>query len=48
MSAICAFSRAEAVQPGEVHAKYEDGILRIDVPKKETQAVESPSRIAIG
>ena len=42
------FYVGEAVQPGEVHAKYEDGILRIDVPKKETQAVESPSRIAIG
>ena len=42
------FYVGEAVQPGEVHAKYEDGILRIDVPKKEAQAVESPSRIAIG
>ena len=42
------FYVGEAVQPGEVHAKYEAGILRIDVPKKETQAVESPSRIAIG
>ena len=36
------------VEPDQVTAKYEDGILRIDVPKKETQAVESPSRIAIG
>ena len=36
------------IPSGDVHAKYEDGILRIDVPKKEAQAVESPSRIAIG
>ena len=42
------FYVGEAVRTGEVHAKYEDGILRIDVPKKEAQAVESPSRIAIG
>ena len=42
------FYVGEAVQPGEVHARYEDGILRLELPKKDLRAVQSPSRIAIG
>ena len=35
------------VKPEEVHAKYEDGILKLSVPKVEEQAVDNPNRIAI-
>ena len=31
----------------EVHAKYEDGVLKLDVPKKEAKAVENTTQIAI-
>ena len=31
----------------DVHAKYEDGVLKLDIPKKEVQAVENKSQIAI-
>ena len=30
------------VKPEEVHAKYEDGILKLSVPKVEEQAVDNP------
>ena len=35
------------VKPEEVHAKYEDGILKLSVPRVEGKAVENPNRIAI-
>ena len=35
------------VKPEEVHAKYEDGILKLSVPKVEEQAVDNPNRTAI-
>ena len=35
------------VKPEEVHAKYEDGILKLSVPRVEGKAVENPNRVAI-
>ena len=36
------------VEPGQVSAKYEDGILRISLPKQDGQALPRTSTIAIG
>ena len=36
------------VEPGQVSAKYEDGILRISLPKQDRQALPKTSTIAIG
>ena len=36
------------VEPGQVSAKYEDGILRISLPKQDRQALPRTSTIAIG
>ena len=47
----CAVDLAEDVEDFEAeveHARYEDGILRLELPKKDLRAVQSPSRIAIG
>lgn len=35
------------VQPEEIHAKYEDGILKLTLPKADQKALENPNRIAI-
>ena len=35
------------VKPEDIHAKYEDGILKLTVPKEDQKAVESQNRIAI-
>ena len=31
----------------DIHAKFENGILKLDVPKKEVKAVEAKKRVAI-
>lgn len=31
----------------DIHAKFENGILKLDVPKKEAKAVEAKKRVAI-
>ncbi len=36
-----------AVTEEDIKAKYEDGILRLSIPKKETKAVENKKYIAI-
>lgn len=41
------FFIGEDVKQEEVHAKYEDGILRLSVPKKEAAAVERKNYISI-
>ena len=37
----------EGVTQEDIKAKYEDGILRLSVPKKEAKAVENKKYIAI-
>ena len=41
------FYVGENVTQEDVHAKYEDGILKLTVPKKEQKKVEESSHIAI-
>ena len=41
------FFVGEAVTEGDIHAKYEDGILKISVPKKEPEKVEKNGYISI-
>ena len=41
------FYIGENVTQEDVHAKYEDGILKLTVPKKEQKKVEEASHIAI-
>ena len=41
------FYVGEAITEEDVHAKYEDGILKLSVPKKEAKAVEQTKHIAI-
>ncbi|RHR30322.1 Hsp20/alpha crystallin family protein [Clostridium sp. AF19-22AC] len=41
------FYVGEEVTQEDVHAKYEDGILRLQVPKKDAPAVEKNDYIAI-
>ncbi len=45
------FSRSfyvgDAVSEEDIHAKYEDGILKLSVPKKAPKAVEKNGYIAI-
>ena len=41
------FYVGDAITEEEVHAKYEDGILKLSVPKKEAKAVEQTKHIAI-
>ena len=47
----CAMSRSfyvgEGITQEDIKAKYEDGILRLSVPKKEAKAVENKKYIAI-
>ncbi len=35
------------VQPEDIHAKYEDGILKLTLPKADQKAVENQNHIAI-
>ena len=35
------------VKPDEIKAGYEDGILRLEIPKREAKAASAPNRIAI-
>lgn len=41
------FYVGEAVTADEVHAKFEDGILKLSIPKKDPKAVEEKHYIAI-
>ena len=41
------FYVGDAITEEDVHAKYEDGILKLSVPKKEAKAVEQAKHIAI-
>ena len=41
------FFVGKAVQPEDIHAKYADGILTLEVPKKEAKKVEEKKTIAI-
>ena len=41
------FYVGEAVDEEDVHAKYEDGILKISVPKKEPEKIEKNGYISI-
>ncbi len=35
------------IQPEDIHAKYEDGILKLTLPKADQKAMEHQNRIAI-
>ena len=35
------------IQPEDLHAKYEDGILKLTLPKADQKAIEHQNRIAI-
>ena len=41
------FYVGDAITEEDIHAKYEDGILKLSVPKKEAKAVEQTKHIAI-
>ena len=41
------FYVGEAVNEEDIHAKYEDGILKISVPKKEPEKIEKNGYISI-
>ena len=41
------FFIGEGITENDVKAKYEDGILRLSIPKKEVKAVEKPNYISI-
>ena len=41
------FYVGDAITEEDVHAKYEDGILKLSVPKKEAKAVEQTKHIDI-
>ena len=41
------FYVGDAITEEDVHAKYEDGILKLSVPKKEAKAVEQTKHTAI-
>lgn len=41
------FYVGKTVEPEDIHAKYEDGVLKLEVPKKEAKKVEEKKTIAI-
>ena len=41
------FYVGEDITEDDIHAKFENGILKLDVPKKEAKAVETKKQIAI-
>lgn len=41
------FYVGEDILDTDIHARFENGILKLDVPKKEAKAVETKKRVAI-
>lgn len=41
------FYVGDDITENDIHAKFENGILKLDVPKKEAKAVETKKRVAI-
>lgn len=41
------FYVGENVTENDIHAKFEDGVLHLEVPKQEAKAIETRKRIAI-
>ena len=41
------FYVGDHITEDDIHAKFENGILQLDVPKKEVKAVETKKRVAI-
>lgn len=41
------FYVGDDITEDDIHAKFENGILKLDVPKKEAKAVETKKRVAI-
>ena len=41
------FYVGKTIEPEDIHAKFEDGVLKLDVPKKEAKKVEEKKTIAI-
>ena len=41
------FYVGDHITEDDIHAKFENGILQLDVPKKEAKAVETRKRVAI-
>ena len=41
------FYVGDGISEDDIHGKFENGILQLDVPKKETKAVETKKRISI-
>ena len=41
------FYIGEGVKQSDIHAKYEDGILKLDIPKQDKKAVEESKYISI-
>ncbi len=41
------FYVGSSVREEDIKAKFEDGLLRLSIPKKDEHAIESPRRIAI-
>lgn len=41
------FYVGDAIHEEDIHAKYEDGILKLSVPKKDQQVIENKGLIAI-
>lgn len=41
------FYVGEGVTQDEIHAKFEDGILKLSIPKKDAKAVEKKNYISI-
>lgn len=41
------FYVGETIEPSDIHAKYTDGVLVIDIPSKAPQRVEEEKKIAI-
>lgn len=41
------FYVGEGVKQSDIHAKYEDGILKLDIPKQDKKAVEESKYISI-
>ena len=41
------YKRQGDVRPEEVSGKYEFGVLKLRIPKKDSPAIEAPNRIAI-
>ena len=41
------FYVGDHITEDDIHAKFENGILQLDVPKKESKAVETKKRVAI-